>query len=282
MRVHASLLALGSLFALSAVGCGAHHGADTSGLDSESSALVDDNNETDDTEGDVESGMEEPLSGIAKAGDPVQISATDVATVAEAARTNPGLFFQPAGCIISTRAANVVTHLFTDCTGPYGLAHFTGTVTSTWTKIPNGWEVTHTAKGFKLNGAQIDHTVTIDYTDVGGVYTKTRKGTTTGTTKNGKPISHTASYVTVVDTNTMCITRNGSSDTTIGAREFSRSISGYERCGLGLGGCPKSGTVTLTRPRLDVKLQFPGGAKVDITVNGREFERALFCNASAG
>lgn len=279
MRAPATLLALAVLLSLP-VGCaGRNSGADTSGLDSESSALVDDNSETDDTEGDVEEGIEEPLSGATVGGE-VELSAADAETVAEKARTNPGVWFKPAGCIVSTRAANVVTHVFTNCTGPWGLASFDGTVVSTWTKIDNGYQVVHATKGFRINGATVDHTVTIQYTKVSGTYTKTRKGASSGTTAKGRAISHTADYVTTWDPASRCITRNGSSQTTIGAREFSRSIKGYERCGVGLGGCPKSGEVTLTRPRLEVDLSFPGGPEVDITVNGKKLRRALFCSAS--
>jgi len=281
MRTSASLLALAALTLALPVGCaGRNSGSDTSGLDSESSALVDDNAETDDTEGDVEEGIEEPLSGATVGGE-VEVAAADAETIAEKARTNPGVWFKPAGCIVSTRAANVVTHVFTNCTGPWGMASFNGTVISTWTKIANGVQVQHVAKGFKVNGATVDHTVTIQYTKVAGVYTKTRKGASSGTTAKGRAITHNADYVTTFDPGSKCITRNGSSSTTIGAREYSRSIKGYERCGIGLGGCPKSGTVTLSRPKVQVELSFPGGQEVDITVNGKKFRRALFCNASA-
>lgn len=280
MRAPATLLAFAALSLALPVGCaGRNGGTDTSGLDSESSALVDDNSETDDTEGDLEEGIEEPLSGATVGGE-VELSAADAETVAEKARTNPGVWFKPAGCIVSTRAANVVTHVFTNCTGPWGLASFNGTVVSTWTKIANGYQVVHATKGFAINGATIDHSATIQYTKASGVYTKTRKGASSGTTGKGRAITHSADYVTTWDPTSRCITRNGSSQTTIGAREFSRSIKGYERCGVGLGGCPKSGTVTLTRPRLEVGLSFPGGPEVDITVNGKKLRRSLFCSAS--
>ncbi len=280
MRVPASLLALAALALALPVGCtGRDRGVDTEGLDAAAAALVDDNSETDDTESDVEEGIEEPLSGATVGGE-VELAAADADAVAEKARTNPGVWFKPAGCIVSTRAANVVTHVFTNCTGPYGLASFNGTVVSTWTKVENGYQVAHAAKAFAINGATIDHSVTVKYTKVAGVYTKTRKGASSGTTAQGRAIDHDADYVTTWDPASRCITRNGSSSTTIGLREYSRSIKDYVRCGVGLGGCPKSGTVTLTRPRVQAELSFPGGPAVDITVNGRKLRRALVCSAS--
>ena len=264
---------------LGLVACGSHRSEpDTEGLDSEAAALVSDSAEADDTEESLEVGVEETLSGAAPG---AEVSGDDGDGLADKARLNAGLHFKPAGCIVSTRALNVVTHVFTNCTGPYGLVSYNGTVTSTWTKIANGAQVVHATTGFKINGATVDHNVTIQYTKLAGVYTRTRKGLLTGTTGKGHAIKHTADYVMHFDASTRCITRDGSSQTTVGARAWSRSIAGFERCGIGLGGCPKSGTITLDTPKRDVTLSFPGGAEVDITVDGKKFRRALFCNASA-
>jgi len=273
----AHLFAFASLASLVVVGCAGKSGNPTSeGLDAESAALVDDSAESDDTEADVEAGIEDPLSGASEAG---EVNVSDPMVAATAGKTNPGIFFKPAGCIVSTLSGAVVTHVFTNCTGPYGLTSFNGTITSTWSKIANGVSVKHETTGFKINGATIDHTVTIDYTKVGSVYTKTRHGSSSGTTAKGRAITHKADYVTTYDASTTCIKRDGASNTTIGGREFSRSIKDYERCGVGLGGCPKDGTFTLTRAKLSLTLDFPGGAKVDITINGKKYERPLLCRA---
>ncbi len=264
------------------VGCGGQAGPDTEGLDSEASALVSDNGELETTDESAEVGIEESLSGALPSDPAAPVDPSMTAEdAAEKSRLNAGLFFKPAGCIVSTRAANVVTHVFTNCTGPYGMRSFNGTVTSTWTKLATGPQVVHATKGFKIDGATIDHTVTIQYSRAGDVITRTRKGVLTGTTAKGNAIKHNADYVVTYDTGSKCITRNGSSTSSIGAREWSRSIKGYERCGIGLGGCPNGGTVTLDSPKRDVSLSFPGGAFVDITVDGKKLRRPLFCNASA-
>jgi hypothetical protein len=252
---------------------------DTDGLGSEAAALVADHDESEEVESEVEAGLEEPLSGAAASG------VVDVASLAEAAaeraRTGAAAFFQPAGCLVSTRAGNVVTHVFTGCTGPAGLVNFTGTVVATWSRTAAGVQVVHRATGFALNGARVDHEATLAYAVVNGVYTRTRTASSTGTTATGRPIVHQAEYTTTYDATTRCIRRDGASQTTIGALAFSRGVTGYERCGVGLGGCPTRGTITLVRPRLELVLSFPGGAAVDMTVNGRYFRRSLACNASA-
>lgn len=267
------LLPLGlGVFALGCAGKDA-----SSGLSSEASALVEDDSDTTDQESDLESGLEDPLSGASEGGEVDVTAAPD--TVAESGRTNPGVFFQPAGCIVSKRAANVVTHTFTNCTGPYGMKTFNGTVTSTWSKIANGVQVIHSTRGFQINGATIDHDVTVAYTKVAGLYTKTRNGKSTGTTAKGRPITHAADYVTKYDAASRCITRDGSSSTTIGGASFSRSIKGYERCGVGRLGCPKSGTFALTRPKVSLTIQFLGGTRYDVVFDGTTYERNLICAA---
>lgn len=277
--MRASILFIATV-GLGLVACGAHRsGPDTDGLDSESAALLSDSAEVDETEESLELGVEDTLSGASPASEVDVVADGDA--LADKARTNAGLYFKPAGCIVSTRALNVVTHVFTNCTGPHGLVSYNGTVTSTWTKIANGAQVVHATTGFKINGATVDHGVTIQYTKASGIYTKTRKGSSTGTTAKGHAIKHSANYVTKFDANTRCITRDGSSNTSVGLREWSRSIAGFERCGVGLNGCPNSGTITIDTPRRDVTLSFPGGAEVDITVDGKKFRRALFCSAAA-
>ncbi|MBK7397943.1 MAG: hypothetical protein IPJ34_17005 [Myxococcales bacterium] len=265
------LVAIGLL----AVGCAGKDASST--LSAEGQALVEDDAEASSSESDLESGLEEPLSGAAEGGE-VDLTAT-ADTVAESGRKNPGIFFQPAGCIVSTRAANVVTHVFTSCTGPYGMTTFNGTVTSTWSKIDSGVQVAHSTKGFQINGATVDHDVTIKYTKVGGVYTRTRSGKSSGKTAKGRTIAHDADYVTVYDATSRCIKRDGSSSTTIGGAAFSRSIKGYERCGIGRLGCPKGGTFTLTRPKLSLVIQFLGGTRYDVVFNGDTYERNLICVA---
>jgi hypothetical protein len=279
MRTPLALFASITLAALATPGCsGAQR--DEAGLDSATAALVADNDDLESAEQDLEAGLEQPLSGAPTETSDIDTSSETVA--ATAAVTNAGIYFQPAGCITSTRDGNVVTHAFDDCTGPHGRLHLTGTVTSTWTPTAAGVSVVHATQGFQINGAVVDHTVTITYDLVGGVVVRHRVGTSVGTTADGLPIEHAADYTTTFDVTTGCITRDGSSQTTLEGRQWSREIDGYERCGVGLLGCPRAGTVTLHRNRLDAQVRFNGGRSYDLTVNGRTFSdrEMLWCTPS--
>lgn len=260
-----------------AVGCGGAGGLNTS-----ESALVSDQETADSTDDAVESGVEEPLSGA----DPTDPGAVDPsstqADLLTRVRTNPGRWFTPAGCIVTTISDNTAVSVFTNCTGPLGQHTFNGTVTSTWTFAPDMLTVTHDATGFKIDNATVDHTATIVYTKSGTTYSRHRSGSTTGTTGNGESLSHSFDYTATYDPTTKCITRDGSASASIGNRQYSASVTGYERCGVGDLGCPKSGTVTLAResplPALSLSLKFPGGASVDITKpDGQEITRGLIC-----
>jgi hypothetical protein len=255
------------------------------GLSSSESALVSDSNEVDDSNDTIETGVEEPLSS-AGADDPGAVDPTTTqAQLDVKLKANPGLWFKPAGCIVTTISGNTATSVFTNCTGPLGLHTFNGTVTSTWTFAPNMLTVTHSARGFQIDKATFDHDATIEYTKNGTVYSRHRSGNTSGTTLAGNALNHSFDYTASYDSAAKCITRDGSSNGSLGGLAFSRSIKGYERCGIGEWGCPKSGTITLSRtmpaPELSLSLDFPGGAKVDVTrPNGTTAEYNLICNAN--
>src|SRR5678816_3794240 len=149
-------------------------------LSSSESALVSDSEEVDDSEDSIETGVEEPLSG-ASADDPGAVDpATDTTQLDVRIRTNPGRWFTPAGCIVTTISGNTATSVFTNCTGPLGLHTFNGTVVSTWTLAPGMLTVTHSASGFQVDSATFDHDATIVYTKSGTLYSRHRSGNTSG------------------------------------------------------------------------------------------------------
>ncbi len=146
--------------------------------------------------------------------------------------------------------------------------------------------ITHEANGFTANGATITGSRVVVYTRAGTVITKARTGNWSGTTAKSKPITHQANFVTTYDVATKCITRDGSAQTTIGGRSYERSIDGFKRCGIGRGGCPVSGTITLSRTKSDdtlsLSIEFLGGQSYNVTrPNGREVTRTLVCNPNA-
>jgi hypothetical protein len=247
--------------------------------------LYEDDAEASETDEDLDVGIDEPLSGATQAdpGSPADGATDD--EVLEKVRTNAGVFFKPAGCIASTREGNKLKHVFNRCTGPWGMAEFNGTITSTYVREAGKLTVTHEATGFTANGASISGSRVVVYTREGSLVTKTRTGSWSGTTAKGKPISHEASFVTTWDGASRCITRDGSATTTIGGRSFERTVDGFKRCGIGRGGCPESGTITLSRTKdgesLSLSIEFLGGTQYRVTrPSGVQVTRNLLCRPS--
>lgn len=281
------LLSVVGIFGLLAVGCGARNKSDDADGDGatlgESEAqLIADGEEADDVEEATEVGVEEGLSGAPAADPGATPDPANEAELQQKVRTNPGLFFTPAGCITTTFAGNVATHVFTNCTGPYGMATFNGTVTSTYVAEAGKLTVTHEASGFTINGATVSGKRTVVYTRSGTVITRTRTGSWSGTTAKGNPISHEASFVTTYDLSARCITRDGTATTSVGGRSFSRSIDDYKRCGIGRLGCPESGKIVLSRTKagetLSLTIELLGGRDYRVTrPNGTQIDRQLVC-----
>jgi len=279
-----------TVLAISVVGCknSEDDNDDTSEtLGTSEAQLVEDDAEANEADTDLEAGLDEPLSGGTEAdpGDPADGASDD--EVVEKVRKNAGVFFKPAGCLVSTREGNKISHVFTGCSGPYGLAKFEGTVTSTYVRADGKLTITHNATGFTANGASISGSRIVEYTRAGSIITKTRTGSWTGTTAKGKDIAHTASFVTTYDVTAKCITRDGSAQTTIGGRSFERTVDGYKRCGIGRLGCPEEGgKVVLSKTKSDetlsLTIEFLGGVKYRVTrPNGKQIPRALICNPRA-
>lgn len=281
----AALSTMVVLGGLVVAGCAAKTGSTASDgtLGTDEAQLVDDNSEAQDQDDSMESGVEEPLSGSDPADPGTPAEGADGAAVAGNVKANLGKWFKPAGCITTTLAANVATHVFKGCTGPYGLVSFDGTVTTTYELANGALTVTFEASGFKANGAQISGKRVVVYTKTGAVITKHRTGNWTGTTKNGKAFSHTADFTATWDSAAKCVTRDGSAQTTIAAREFSHSIAGYKRCGIGELGCPQSGEIVLERTKAgtsaSVTIDFLGGRAFTVTgPKGGKVTRQLVCN----
>lgn len=277
-----TLIAFGALTNLTACAAKTSETSDDGNLGTSEAQLVADDQEADDTDSNLESGVDEPLSGatIADPGTPAD-GATDTELL-EKVKANAGKFFQPAGCITTTIDGNTATHVFEGCTGPYGLASFNGTVVSTYVREGGKLTVTHDARNFAINGATISGSRTVVYTRSGTTITKTRTGNWSGTTAKGKAISHQANFVTTYDASTKCITRDGSAQTSIGGREHERSITAYERCGVGSLGCPESGEIVLSKTTsgetMSLTIDFLGGTAYSVTgPNGKSITLHLVC-----
>ena len=118
-----ALVSTMAVFGLVAVGCASKTDSGES-LGTTESQLVEDGAEADDADESMESGIEEPLSGADPSDPGTPADGADDAALLGKIKTNPGKWFQPAGCITTTLAGNVATHVFKDCTGPYGFVNF--------------------------------------------------------------------------------------------------------------------------------------------------------------
>jgi hypothetical protein len=276
-----ALVSTMAVLGLVAVGCAAKTDS-SANLGTNEALLVSDNTEAQEQDDALESGIEEPLSGADPTDPGSPADGADQATVLGKIKTNPGKWFQPAGCIVTSLVGNVATHTFKGCTGPYGLASFNGTVTSTYVFANGTLTVTHEATGFKANGAELSGKRVIVYSKSGSVITRHRTGAWTGTTKNGKPYTHDADFTATWEPSTKCITRDGSAQTSIAAREMSLTVTGYKRCGIGDLGCPESGKVVVERTKgtntASVTIEFLGGTDYTVTgPKGGTVTRQLAC-----
>ncbi len=292
-----SLFASASLTLLALVGCTAKStssAASEGSLGASESALEADNTDSQDAEDATEDGIENGLSGATGADPGTPAEGGDVAALDEKVKTNPGRYFTPAGCIVSTRvSAGVWNHVFLNCTEPGGKVSYTGTVKSTWAATLGSTSVKHEATDFVVKGPRVSVTLfgsrEVSFTRAGAVVTKKRVGSWTGTlTRNADPSkslpwSHQADFTSSWDTGTKCYTRDGSATNSVGGRAFGRKVSGFKVCG-GLSACPSSGQLELDRKDGSVKIviTFLGGQDADVArPRGTTVKAKLACTTSS-
>ena len=295
-------LALSSLVAVA--GCSSTPTSTGDSLGSSQDLLVADS-ESDDEDQQSEDAADDALGGAADEAEleagPNPGSDTPDAIV-EKVRTNPGKFFQPAGCITTTidksSGQKIATHVFNGCTGPQGKHKFTGTVVATWSSPSSGQiQVVREAKGFQIERIAdgvirtVDRTVTVVFEKNGDVYSKNRVVKMSGTSSTGKTFSRDANWNVSFDASTKCLTRSGTATTVFEGRELTRTLEGVKRCGVGPLGCPDAGKITLTRKKgqgeaaedISLVIEFNGGR--DITVSGpaglKKPRRMNWCRAKA-
>ena len=296
MSSRSALVMLSTALLVAAVGCRAKTSSSSTdgaaSLGTSEEALSSDNDESQEAEDNTEDGIENGLSGASSSDSGAPADASDVTGLDDKIRTNPGLYFKPAGCIVSTRvSAGVWNHVFTNCTGPNGRVTYNGTIKSTWQVKPGELTVTHEETGFTAKGPNVTVTFTgsrvVDYTHAGTVWTKKRTGSWSGTIEknaNGKsePWTHTANFTSTWDSSTKCYTRDGSAENTIGDRTFGRTVTGFKVCG-GLFACPQSGELEIDRKDGTVKITvtITGPGEVEITgPKGNTVTRRLLCIGS--
>src|SRR6185369_17008650 len=106
------LAALVSVSSVLVLGCAGRKATNESGgLSQDESALLADGNDGAQAGDTASAIVSVPLLPMSKA----ELVAN--ADAAAAAAATSGTFFQPTGCLTSTRAANVITYVFAGCTG---------------------------------------------------------------------------------------------------------------------------------------------------------------------
>jgi hypothetical protein len=167
---------------------------------------------------------------------PASATSEDLAT---AAAVRLPTRFSPAGCVVATKAGATVTYLLTDCTGPYGLAHVTGTITAVYSRAAAGAvQVVVTGTGLKVNQATLDLNSTVVATQAGGTKTTQVTSDTKGTGPRGAVLTRKGSYSTSFDGSAECLTLSGTWETAVGQRKSSTVVTAYKRC---KGQCPAAG-----------------------------------------
>lgn len=151
-------------------------------------------------------------------------------------------FFQPAGCLAVSEdvPSKTVTYVFSDCTGPRGLVHVTGTVTVTYSSSPdNQLTVHYAAQGLKINGATINWTATGDVTANGMDRDMIWDGKFDGTTRNARAFSRTNHKEYTWTVGGTCLSVDGTSDGTVTGHELKTDVISFQVC---KGQCPEPGS----------------------------------------
>ncbi len=186
-----------------------------------------------------------------------------------------GTFYRPAGCLTKALSGNVLTLTFDDCTGPYGLVHVTGVVEVTYT-IDAGVIGYHaTSTGLHVNGAVVDIDNEGTYAKTGDTATIEAKTGGAGVGPRGNRITRNGTYTFGWNSSTSCMDLDGSWMTTVGALDWTTTVSGFHGCD---GTCPASGSIRWENSHNGLTLSFDGTSHPAwSTDSGKSGTVSLFC-----
>lgn len=253
-------------------GCGLRSGdPEGQGLSTDGQQLADDAAEAEDTLSAASALSATPALALSR-GQMTLLSAVD-------SQSRVGQFLSPAGCVVASVAANVVTYTFDRCAGPWGLLHLSGTEIATFSPGPEAGSIAISmhSENMTLNQAGIEHHADVVVSFENDAKRVAWRGGYTGVTARGRSIEHAADLVWTTDTSG-CTTVNGTAETTIGLRGVSIRYQDLRRCGP-RGNCP-TGEIVATRVKsgLSVALAFDGTNEVVATGrNGGERTLTFDC-----
>ena len=151
-------------------------------------------------------------------------------------------FYVPAGCLVVTDDAvkKIATYAFSDCTGPYGLVHVTGSVAVDYSgSSVSALVLKYSATGLKINRATIDWSATANVTGQGNARDMIWDGQFNGTTGGGRAFHRTNHKEYKWTVGLPCLSVTGSSDGTVSGKELKIDVINFSRC---KGACPEAGS----------------------------------------
>lgn len=207
---------------------------------------------------------------------PVSATANDLA--ASAVARVPMTMTTPS-CVTATQVGATVTYVLTDCTGPYGLVHVTGTLTAVYSRGQGGAvQVVITGNGVKANAATFDVNATVNATQAAGVKRAQVTSQSSGTGPRGASVDRTGAYTVTWDAANECVTLDGTWETTVALRKATTTVANFKKCA---GQCPAAGgSIVYTGVRgTVVTLTYDGSATAtwSSSANGRTGTVKLLC-----
>jgi len=196
----------------------------------------------------------------------------------------------PAGCATrSLDATPGIVHVhLNECTGPFGLVHWTGDIDVTFSagSAAGTVHISAVSRNMTVNGKAVSWSREGDLTVSGS--TRTIVGTGTWTRASvinpDETVVHNANFTVTLDTASKCRTLDGSATTKVGLRELDTTVTGYKVCRNGpdgSDGCPMSGVVTLHFKLVNktYTITFDGSEQANISNGSASIEYPLVCVA---
>jgi hypothetical protein len=179
-------------------------------------------------------------------------------------------FFKPAGCVASTvdSASKSVTHVFTNCTGPFGLLHLNGTVKVGHTSpSANELDLTLDASNFEINKSTLaTWSATAKITaGAAGARSMAWEANLQGTSARGRQFSRKSQKTIGWTAGAACVKIAGSSDGLFAAASIHTDVKSFSWCA---GACPDASseiTVTDVDDGKSFDLKFAGGPNATFT-----------------
>lgn len=173
----------------------------------------------------------------------------DEQTVAMLVEERTPLYFEPAGCLVTSRDVATVTLTFDGCrTGAFGLIEINGEMVATYSIDESSVGVSlATNPELELGGTRIvlesENLLTLS----GSSSTLVGNGRYRAIRPLGPDIDHTSTYQATYESNTQCLHLDGTATTLFdGDAGVETSLTDYLRCGP-RGTCPTTGELILTR-----------------------------------